>query len=161
MDKIVKRLSETKRPSFWHLSGSTAGRNCRLQALGIEGKEARLPGSLTLSRKFHFHVIFSLQAPLSVVFSYHIKCFYGFAQCNLKRNVALRNNNFVLLAQRKGETLSLNEDTQVDPRASVGTVHASWHDFQFMLGKQSSFLSHVIFFFLKKEMSEFTRKITI
>lgn len=67
----------------------------------------------------------SLQAPLSVVFSYHIKCFYGFAQCNLKRNVALRNNNFVLLAQRKGETLSLNEDTQVDPRASVGTVHAS------------------------------------
>lgn len=62
----------------------------------------------------------------------------------IKKNVALKNKNFLLLAQRKGETLSLNEDTQVDPRASVGTIHASWHDFQFMLGKQSSFLSHVI-----------------
>lgn len=82
-DKTVKRLSEAKRRSSWHSSGSTVGRLCRFQALCTEGKDASLPGPLTLSWKFHFHAVFSLQAPFSVVFSYHnMKCFYGFAQCN-------------------------------------------------------------------------------
>lgn len=69
------------------------------------------------------------------------------------------NKSFLLLAQRKRKTLSINEDTQVDSRASVGTVHASRYNFPFMLGKQSPFL-HTWLSFSKREMSEFTRKIT-
>lgn len=39
-DKTVKSLSETKRRSSWHSSGSTVGRLCRFQALCTEGKDA-------------------------------------------------------------------------------------------------------------------------
>ncbi|EGW03527.1 hypothetical protein I79_012813 [Cricetulus griseus] len=38
IDKIVRRLSETKQPSSWHSGGSEVGRHCRFQALCKEGR---------------------------------------------------------------------------------------------------------------------------
>lgn len=67
-----------------------------------------------------------------------MKCFHVFAQCKKTKSVALRNKRLIAfpsLAQRKGKTLMLNEDTQVDSRARVGTIYTSWSNFPFMLGK--------------------------
>lgn len=86
IDKTVRSLSETKQPSSWHSSGSTAGRHRRFQALCTEGKE---PAQATwppdpeweLSPPCYF---FSL-SPLSVVYSYYnMKCFHGSARCKKK-----------------------------------------------------------------------------
>lgn len=56
LDKIVRRLSETKQPSSWHPSGPRAGGHCRFQVLCTEGKESRLSGHLTLSGNIHIHI---------------------------------------------------------------------------------------------------------
>lgn len=147
MDKIMKRLSETKRPSFWHSSSSTVGRHCRsLECRRQRGQVTWVPNpeqevSLPCD-------IFSPSSIICGIFLSQYEIFLWLYSVLIKKKMLLlENQNFLLLAQRKGETLGLNEDTQVDPRASVGTVHASWHNLPFMLGKQSSFLSHMTFSF--------------
>lgn len=111
IDKTVRSLSETKQPSSWHSSGSTAGRHRRFQALCTEGKEPGLPGHLTLSGNFYLHVTSSLWAPYLwyiLITTWNV----SMALLSVKKSIVPRNKNmipFLLLEQRKGKTLSLNE----------------------------------------------------